>query len=137
MKTTKSLAAALAMAALCGAARAEWVEIEKFEDGMRVYADATTARRSGEDKQFAQLAHLVRWGEPQVEAGLPPYLSTRVTAAYDCSGKTERYLASVSYAGAMGNGTRIVADDNEANEWYSISASSLEEKLWKIACAAK
>ena len=134
MKMTKCFAAALAIAALCGAARAEWVEIEKFEDGMRVYADATTARRSG-DK--AQLMHLVRWGEPQVEPGLQPYLSTRVTAAYDCSGKTERYLASVSYAGAMGSGAKVVADDNEAEEWYSISTASMEEKLWKIACAAK
>jgi len=134
MKTTKWLAAVVAMTALCGAARAEWVEIEKFEDGMRVYVDATTARRRGDT---AQLVHLVRWGQPQVEPGLPPYLSTRVTAAYDCAGKTERYLSSVSYAGTMGNGARIVADDDEADEWYSISAASMEEKLWKIACAAK
>ncbi len=128
----KYLGAAFAMAALSGAALAEWVEIEKFEDGMRVFADAATAQRSGDT---AQLQHLVRWLEPQLEPGLPPYLSTRVLAAYDCAGKQERYLASTSYAGAMGSGATIVADDNEAPDWYSISASSMEEKLWKIACA--
>ena len=132
MKTLKCLAAGLAMVALCGTTLADWVEIERFEDGMRVFADATTARRSGDT---AQLVHLVRWGEPQVELGLQPYLSTRVTAAYDCVGKQERYLASTSYAGAMGTGARVVADNDEAIAWYSISASSMEEKLWKIACA--
>lgn len=132
MKTINCFAAALALATLSAAARAEWVEIEKFEDGMRVYADAATARRSGDT---AQLVHLVRWAEPQVEPGMLPYLSTRVTAAYDCADKKERYLASVSYAGAMGNGAKIATDDEEANEWYTISAASMEEKLWKIACA--
>jgi hypothetical protein len=134
MKTLKCFVAGLTLAAFSGAALAEWVEIEKFDDGIRVFADAATARHSGDT---AQLEHLVRWAEPQVEPGLPPYLSTRVLAAYDCAGKRERYLASTSYAGTMGNGAKIVADDSEAEDWYSISASSMEEKLWKIACAAK
>lgn len=134
MKTLKCIAAVLAMAALCGTALAEWVAIEAFDDGLRVFADVATARRSGDT---AQLVHLVRWGEPQVEPGLPPYRSTRVTTAYDCAGRQERYLASTSYAGAMGTGVQIVADNNEASEWYPISAASMEEKLWKIACAQK
>jgi hypothetical protein len=101
---------------------------------MRVYADAATARRAGDT---AELVHLVRWGEPQVEPGVLPYLSTRVRTVYDCVGRKERYLSSISYAGAMGNGVRIVADDDEATDWYSISAGSMEEKLWSIACARK
>jgi len=133
MKMMKRFAACLTLAAFSGVALAGWVEIEKFEDGIRVFADAATARRSGDT---AQIQHLVRWAEPQVEPGLLPYLSTRVLAAYDCAGKRERYLASTSYAGTMGDGARISADDNEADAWYSISASSMEEKLWKIACAA-
>jgi hypothetical protein len=131
MKTTKRFVLTLALALLNGAALAEWVEIEKFEDGIRVFVERSGVRRSG-DK--AQLEHLVRWSEPQRDEGLPPYLSTTVRTAYDCIGKREKYLSSTSYAGAMGNGAEVVADDNEAQGWYSISELSMEEKLWKIAC---
>ncbi len=75
MKTTKRFALTLTLALLNGAALAEWVEIEKFEDGIRVFVERSSVRRSG-DK--AQLEHLVRWSEPQRDEGLPPYLSTTV-----------------------------------------------------------
>lgn len=131
MKTMKRFALTLALAVLNGAALAEWVEIEKFEDGIRVFVDRTKVRRSGDT---AQLEHLVRWSEPQRDEGLPPYLSTIVRTAYHCIDKREKYLSSTSYAGAMGNGAKVVGDDNEAQGWYSISESSMEDKLWKIAC---
>ena len=131
MKTPIRFALTLALVLLNGAALAEWVEIEKFEDGIRVFVERSSVRRSG-DK--AQLEHLVRWSEPQRDEGLPPYLSTTVRTAYDCIGKREKYLSSTSYAGAMGNGAEVVADDNEAQGWYSISESSMEDKLWQIAC---
>ena len=41
MKTEKRLALTLALAAMSSAALAEWIEIEKFDDGMRVYVLAT------------------------------------------------------------------------------------------------
>jgi len=131
MKKRKRFALALALALLNGAALAEWVEIEKFEDGIRVFVERSSLRRSGDT---AQLEHLVRWSEPQRDEGLPPYLSTTVRTVYDCIVKREKYLSSTSYAGAMGNGAEVVADDNEAQGWYSISESSMEDKLWKIAC---
>lgn len=131
MKLTKTLALTLAMVLLNGTALAEWVEIEKFEDGIRVFVDRTSVRITGDT---VQLEHLVCWGEPQRDEGMPAYLSTSVRTAYDCIGKREKYLSSTSYAGSMGNGAKVVADDNEAQGWYSISESSMEDKLWKIAC---
>lgn len=134
MKTTKRIALTLALAALSGPVLAEWFEIQKFDDGMRVFVDRASARRSGDT---ARVTHLVRWGEPQLEPGSPPYLSTVVQTAYDCIAKREKYLASTSYTGAMGNGAIVIADEDEVNGWYSISESSMEDKLWKIACAAR
>jgi hypothetical protein len=134
MKTTKRFALLFVLAALSNGVRAEWVEIEKFEDGMRVFVDKATARRTGDT---AQVLHLVRWGEPQVEEGFPPYLSTVVRTAYDCTGKREKYLDSTSYAGSMGTGARVTSDENAEETWYSISDSSMEEKLWKIACGLR
>jgi len=134
MKTMKRFALTFALAVLSGSVLAEWVEIEKFEDGMRVFVDKTTARRSGDT---AQVLHLVRWGEPQVEPGQPNYLSTIVRTTYDCIGKREKYMASTSYTGTMGNGTKVISDEDEVENWYSISETSLEDKLWKVACGLK
>jgi hypothetical protein len=134
MKTTKKFALILVLAALSGTALAEWIEIARFDDGMRVFVDRASAQRSGDT---AQVTHLVRWGEPQLEPGSPPYLSTVVQTVYDCAGKRERYLASTSYTGAMGNGAKVIEDDDAVDGWYSISESSMEDKLWKVACAAR
>ena len=82
---------------------------------------------------MAEILHLVRWAEPQVDPGLPPYLSTVVRTAYDCTGKKERYLASTSYAGNLGNGATVVADEDAAEGWSSISEDSMEEKIWSLA----
>ncbi len=123
--------AALALAMLSAVAHAEWQEIARFEDNTRIYVDRKTVQRDG---TIAQALHLVRWGEPQADPGLPPYLSTVVRTAYDCTGKKERYLASTSYAGNLGNGATVVADEDEAEGWSSISEDSMEEKIWRVAC---
>jgi len=131
MKKNRRIAVTLFLAVLCATAQAEWAEIQKFDDGMRVFVDKATAQRSGDT---AQMLHLVRWGEPQQEEGIYPYRSTIVRTSYDCVGKHEKYLGSTSYAEPMGNGPKVSADDNEAEIWYSISDGSMEETLWKIAC---
>lgn len=115
-------------------AHAQWTEIHTFEDGMRVYVDSASARRDGDT---GQLKHLVRWAEPQSDEGVPPYRSTLVRTEYDCAGKREKYLGSVSYSGPMADGPKVLADDNAAETWYSISDGSMEEKLWKTACKIK
>lgn len=134
MKTTKRWALTLLLALASARALAEWTEIQKFDDGMRVYVDRATVRRTGDT---AQLLHLVRWGEPQLEPGSPNYLSTIVRSAYDCIGKREKYLASTSYTGTMGNGNKVISDEDEVENWYSISEASLEDKLWQVACGLR
>ncbi len=122
---------ALALSVCCAGASAEWTEIDRFDDGTRIYVDRNTLQRKGD---IGQIHSLVRWGEPQEDPDQPPYLSTVVRTAYDCTTKHEKYLASTSYAGPMGDGKRVVADEDEAPNWASISAGSMEEKLWKLAC---
>lgn len=134
MKKTRGVLLTLTLAAWCVCAQAEWTEIQQFDDGMRVFVDPGRIRHEGET---VVLQHLVHWGEPQQDEGIYPYQSTLVRTAYDCAEKRERYLGSVSYAGPMGNGAKVTADDNEAEVWYSISEGSMEEKLWKLACERK
>lgn len=119
------------------ATSAEQVEIARFEDNTRVYADARQSQRSS---ALALLTHLVRWGEAQQDGELPAYRSTRVFMEYDCAGKRERYLGSASYAGPAGDGALVTADGTAAGEgapatpWDSISEASMEEALWRLAC---
>ena len=130
-----SLFAALVLAALSSNAFGAWQEIEKFEDGMRIFVDQSTAHRTGD---LAEVHHLVRWSEPQKEEELPPYLSTVVRVSYNCVSRLEKYAGSTSYAGPMGNGAEVTSDDDEDSaRWYTISESSMEDKLWRIACDAK
>ena len=131
MKTTRQLTLILALSVLSGTAAAEWIEIEKFDDGMRVFVNATTVERSDD---IAVISHLVRWGEPQKSDEEAVYRSTIVRTRYDCTKKLERYLGSTSYAGPMGNGDVVVSDEDEADKWYTISDGSMEERLWSVAC---
>ncbi len=134
MKTTPRFWLATLFAILPLTAFADWNEISRFDDGMRVFVNTGTVERIDE---IAVVSHLVRWGEPQKSDEDAVYLSTIVRTRYDCANKLERYLGSVSYAGPMGNGDVVVSDENEADKWYTISDGSMEEKLWSIACQSE
>ena len=134
MRKVKQTLSILVLSLLSQAVLAEWMEIEKFEDGMRVYVDKASVLREGD---LSQVSHLVRWAEPQEEPGQPAYQSTVVRTRYDCVNKREKYLSSLSFSGPMANGIKVGADGQAVENWYSISDASMEEKLWKIACGAK
>ncbi|MBV5337150.1 MAG: hypothetical protein J0653_04045, partial [Deltaproteobacteria bacterium] len=71
MDTINRVVLALFLLMFSAAGYAEWSEIEKFEDGMLVFVDPGSVRRTGDT---ARVTHLVRWAEPQREPGQPPYL---------------------------------------------------------------
>ena len=131
MKTARHALFGLALALAALPALADWKEIYRFDDGMRIFVNQTRPFRDGD---FAEITHLVRWGEPQTDDDDAVYLSTLVRTRYDCQHKLERYLGSTSYAGQMANGDVVISDDNEADKWYTISEASMEEKLWNVAC---
>lgn len=131
MKLALSCALAAVLVLPAAPSWAAWTEIERFDDGIRVFVDRDSARRDGDR---AEVRHLVRWAELQADPGQPPFASTVVRTAYDCVNKWERFLSSASYAGTMGDGPRVAVDLNEAEGWSSVSAGSMEEKLWQTAC---
>ena len=134
------LAAALALPA-----HAAWREIERFEDGVRIYVDDAAAVQR--DDNQAILRHLVRWNEPQNDevsdaeiregVALPVYLSTLVQTQYDCRSRLFKYLSSWFFAAVMSDGVRVTADEDAAGRREPASDGSMKEKLWEIACAIK
>lgn len=133
MKNLSARLFSLLLFAFAGAAHADWIEITLYDDGTRVFAEPASVGK-GADADTAELTHLVRWAAPQQDDGLPAYRSTVVRSAYHCGEKLERYLSSKSYAGSMGDGPRVQIDETAAERWTTISAASMEEKLWAIAC---
>ena len=134
MKTTCRFGLIALLTILPRLAFAEWDEIAVFDDGMRVFVNATTVERIDD---IAVVSHLVRWGEPQKSDEDAVYRSTIVRTRCDCAKKLERYLGSTSYAGPMGNGDVVISDEDEADKWYTISEGSMEEKLWSVACQSE
>lgn len=134
MKMSRPIAGVIVLLLASVSAQAEWQELSRFEDGMRVYVDRASVRREGDT---GQVLHLVRWAEPQEEEGQPVYRSTVVRTVYDCVNKRERYLSSLSFTGPMGDGIKVAADGQEAERWYTISEASMEEALWKVACQVR
>ncbi len=134
MKTTHRFWLATLLALLPLPAFADWNEISRFDDGMRVFVNTATVERID---GIAVVSHLVRWGEPQTSDEEVVYRSTIVHTRYDCAKKLERYLGSTSYAGPMGNGDVVISDEDEADKWYTISEGSMEEELWSVACQSE
>ena len=131
MNVLRPVLFAVCAVCLAGPALAAWEEIERFEDGMRVYVRRDSLQLDGE---VGVLEHLVRWPEPQTGEDHPPYRSTVVRAAYHCTQKLERYLGSRAVAGVLGDGDVILEDREEAQVWYRVSDDAMEGKLWRIAC---
>ena len=131
MSRLRPLLFAVCAVSAAAPAFAAWEEIERFDDGMRVYVRRDSLQREGD---IGVLEHLVRWPEAQTGDDHPPYRSTVVRAAYHCAEKLERYLGSRSHAGVLGDGDIVLKDSDEVAVWYRVSDDSMEGKLWRIAC---
>lgn len=132
----KNIPAALIFTSLLTAssARAQGSDllfIYRYEDQTTIYAAPQSLKHEG---ATASLDHIVEWGEPQRDEGIPTYLSTRVTSSYDCTNKLERYESSTSYTGTKGSGKIAQVDEGGESNWETISHDSMEEKLWQLAC---
>jgi hypothetical protein len=55
--------------------------------------------------------------------------------AYNCAAKCQKYLGLASYAGPLPDGAPTISDEDEGEEWDSVSKDSMEEKFWNTACS--
>lgn len=126
----KKIALALVLAAVSGAAMAEWVALGSTQDSTD-YADANTVRRLG---NMVKMWSLSDYKTGRTLGTGEPYLSTKSQPEFDCIKERFRIQFSSFHSEKMGGGTVIYTINNPAASWIPIPPASLAESFWKFAC---
>ena len=126
---------ALFEAVRSGGARADWLYLGtgylgKAEGNYDHYADLSTIHRVGDKLRMWTLLDFKEsretpWGRCN---------SYKTHQEFDCSGKRQRSLESVIYAGRMGKGGLVTTRRKLPGEWEEIKSDSVAESQWLVAC---
>jgi surface-adhesin protein E len=115
-----------------GPAYAEWVAVDKNDDGRTVYVDPATIRRNGD---LVKMWTLLDYTTVQtVVQGL--FLSMRQELQFNCAEKRQQLLASTMFSGNMERGYAVYSDLDEG-KWRPVAPRSIGEVLWEFACGKK
>jgi len=127
----KKIALALVLAAVSGAAMAEWVAISE-NDETRLYADPTTIRRSGSIVKMWTLYDL-KSPQKNPNKGDAPFLSVKTQKEFDCKEERHRSLYFSHHSGKMGTGKVVFTNENPIN-WSPVPPGSIVGTVWEFAC---
>jgi hypothetical protein len=113
-----------------GPAYAEWVTLDaNNQRGGTVYTDPDTIRLKGDVVTMWSL-HDYKTIQTMKRTS---YLSYKVQTEYDCAEERIRKLASMFFSGNMGNGN-VVYSISKEGKWLPVSAGSLGQSEWEVAC---
>jgi hypothetical protein len=113
---------------LSSPAWAGWSSVAEDEVGV-TYADPADVVRNGNLSRMWSLLDYKNF-QRMVEVG---YFSQKTQVEYDCVKRQSRGLRLSLHAEHMGEG-KIIYTDESPHEWEAISAETMSEALWKIAC---
>jgi hypothetical protein len=111
---------------------AEWTEIGGTDDGMSVYIDYATMRRTGNLVEFWRLIDLKT---TQKLIGVR-FLSGKSQWQYDCLEEQERGLAFTYFSRNMGKGV-VVSSFSDPGKWQPVAPASIGASIFKIVCDNK
>jgi hypothetical protein len=111
---------------------AEWTEIGGTDDGMTVYIDYATIRRTGNLVEFWRLFDLKT---TQKLVGVR-FLSSKSQWQYDCLEKQEQGLAFTYFSKNMGKGV-VVYSFSDPGRWEPVAPESIGETIFNIVCDKK
>ena len=114
-----------------GPVNAEWVALGTTDDGMSIYADPGTIRRTGD---LVKMEALYDFKTIRTVEG-NPYLSYKVQREYDCAEERIRYLAFTFFSGNMGSGKVVPTTSDEQQKSEPVQSDSIGLTLFKAACA--
>ncbi len=114
-----------------GPAHAEWVLIDKTDDGMSTYVDTATIRRKGE---LVKMWIMYDFKNVQTDAfAFGPYLSLKGQSEFDCIEERGRSIAQTLFSGNTGKG-EVIFTDVTKQAWRPAAPESIGRMLWKVAC---
>lgn len=130
----KRLCFGLVLAALCGSVAAAWERVGTSDDGMVVYADRATIRKSGD---VVKMWVLLDYTTTQKDDSGKPYLSAKVLHDYDCKDERARTVYYSLHAGQMAAGARLYSEVRRDSAWQPSSRAVIGDTLWRFACDKK
>ena len=113
-------------------AAAEWSHLGTSEGGAEIYVDRATFRKSG---NTVSLWMMEDYKSARTFSG-KTFLSARLQHEYDCKDRTRRTLQSSLYSANKGAGSTVLTS-SKASDWRPVSAATVAETLWNMACAKK
>ena len=125
---------AILMMVAAGSNAAEWSPLGSTDGrgGTDIYVDRASLSKSGNAVQLWMMEdHKVA----QTFSG-KTFLSARLQHEYDCRENQRRVLQSALHAGRKGTGD-VVYTSAKPGPWRPISAGTVAETMWKMACERK
>ena len=133
----RSARAAAIMAVLvllaCGTVRAEWLLLGVEEGIYSAYGDPDTISRVD---GTVRMQGLYDFPNGDFTPDGRAVQSTRAMREYDCDARRVRLLGHVDHAGHMSAGA-AVGIGVEPGRWESVTAASMDERFWDMACRAR
>ena len=116
-----------------GPAYAEWVIVSiNGEAGVTVFVDPDTIWRKGDMVTMWELRNF----KTVRTAADTAYLSTKTQTEFDCAEERMRMLEFSMFAGNMGSGD-VVLEKADEEKWEPVAPGTVNQALWKRACAKK
>jgi hypothetical protein len=113
---------------LSSPAWAGWKSVGE-RDTATTYADTASIVRKGNTATMWILIDYKAF-QRMVEVG---YFSHKTEVEYDCFEPQSRGLSLFLHAEKMGGG-KVIYEDTSPHEWEPVTADTMTEILWKIAC---
>jgi hypothetical protein len=115
-----------------GPAYAEWVLIDKTEQGMYTYVDPDSIRRTGDLVEMWHMLDLTT----AINISGNPSLSVKAQRQYDCPKELYHEITYAYFSERLGTGKVIYSSPHES-KWEAVAPQSIADVLWKYACNKK
>ncbi|MEO8441997.1 MAG: surface-adhesin E family protein [Betaproteobacteria bacterium] len=134
MTTITRLICGLLLATLAGGAGAAWERVGVTDDGMVIYADPATLKKTDE---IVKMWGLLDYKTPEKDGAGKPYSSVKLLQEFDCKSAQGRTRYFSFHAGPMGTGLLVHSEMRATSEWLPANRARPGELLWKFACGKK
>jgi len=120
------------LAVMSSSAAAAWERVGEIKE-FTGYADPVTIRKAG---NMVQMWVLLDYKTAQVFEGRP-YMSVREQFEYDCKEERLQLLTVFAHSENLAKGKVVHSASFDYEEWQPVRRGTINETLWKFACAKR
>ena len=120
------------LATASGGVAAAWSLLGNTEGGADIYIDRATLSKSG---HIVKVWIMEDYKGPRTFSG-KTFQSAKLQHEYDCKDRQRRTVQSTLHSAQKGNGA-VVQTGSQPTAWRPITANTVAETMWKMACGKK